>query len=321
MCDRAVFTSLPSPTGEGYRIVASSSGLRAEEKVEIIRRAPSHGALCSGETGARGLTIATLGSGRLCLLLSRLAGAEHTGRGGRVWTDILMIAASDFLRAGGHPVTFGEALACSPLPATKLGSSIEKLTVPLPDDWDSVLNRLPPAAVPVNNLAAMAALLIERVACVVTAAEPVAALERALLLLPVALRGGLNASAGLRFSNSRQATFCVVDQIDLDIRRMTRGHAVTLLGADELAGRSLGMLAPWLSLMTRMWEEGRAAEAMALADALRGDCSLQQILEVARLRESVDRGEEKPEVLETVLSRLAGRPSGAVAAAPAIPAS
>jgi len=316
VCDRAVFTSLPSPLGEGYRIVTSSSGVRAEEKIEITRRSPSHGALCSAAPGARGVTISTLAGGRVCVSLSRQAGAEHTGRGGRVWTDILLTGAQDFLVAGGHPAAFQEALASSPLPAVKLAPYVEKLAVQS-RPAEAAPGLLPVAGLAEQSLAPMAALLTERSACIVAVADPVASLELLLRLLPLALRSGLNVSAGLRFSNSRQPTFCLVDQVDLETRRMTRGRPVALLDAEGLAGRPLGILAPWLNLVMRWRSEGRGAEAMTLAGSLRAGCSVQDILDVARLCESIDRSEENPEVLERMLARLAERPGSRAAAAAA----
>jgi hypothetical protein len=123
VCEQAIFTSARSPTGEGYRIVAASKGLRPEEKQKITRFSPSHESLCvpevadaqplaSGRVGdTRQFTSSTvavaslpratksegagadesiigaafypLPGGRLCIAASRHAGAEHTGRGGQ----------------------------------------------------------------------------------------------------------------------------------------------------------------------------------------------------------------------------------------------
>ena len=51
-CDQAIFTSIRTPMGEGYRIIAASRGVRPEEKQLITRRSPSHGALCEVTGGA-----------------------------------------------------------------------------------------------------------------------------------------------------------------------------------------------------------------------------------------------------------------------------
>ncbi len=79
--DQAVFTSVRSPTGEGYRLVAASAGVRAEEKVEITRRSPSHDNLCGSGAGAVGLSSYLLSSGRHCVGYVCHAGCEHTAGG------------------------------------------------------------------------------------------------------------------------------------------------------------------------------------------------------------------------------------------------
>ena len=45
-CDQAIFTSIRTPMGEGYRIIAASRGLRPHEKQAITRSSPSHDSLC-----------------------------------------------------------------------------------------------------------------------------------------------------------------------------------------------------------------------------------------------------------------------------------
>ena len=67
--ERAVFTSMRSPMGEGYRIVAASNGICADERREILRCAPSHGSLCDSSPGATGLASFGLDNGRRCIFL------------------------------------------------------------------------------------------------------------------------------------------------------------------------------------------------------------------------------------------------------------
>ncbi|RME37117.1 MAG: hypothetical protein D6788_10140, partial [Planctomycetota bacterium] len=90
-CDQAVFTSLRTPMGEGYRVVAASAGVRPEERRVITRVSPSHDSLCDdgreSKERVRALACYPLPTGRLCIALSLPAGNEHTGRGGlRVYT-------------------------------------------------------------------------------------------------------------------------------------------------------------------------------------------------------------------------------------------
>ena len=45
-CDQAIFTSIRTPMGEGYRVIAASRGVRPNEKQSITRNSPSHDSLC-----------------------------------------------------------------------------------------------------------------------------------------------------------------------------------------------------------------------------------------------------------------------------------
>jgi len=100
-CEQAIFTSIRTAMGEGYRIIASSKGLRPDEKQTITRNSPSHDALCS-DTPA--FAFYSLPSGRLCAACSCFAGAEHTGRGGqRVYTHSAVFSAKSFEEFGYNP--------------------------------------------------------------------------------------------------------------------------------------------------------------------------------------------------------------------------
>ncbi|MBN1361535.1 MAG: hypothetical protein JW993_13135 [Sedimentisphaerales bacterium] len=116
--DQAVFTSVRSPMGGGYRIVAASPGVRADEKAEMTRRAPSHASLCgdgpdavADEPDAVGLLAYPLASGRYCVALSQYAGWEHTARGGhRVHTHIVVLDRQAYLEFGCNAVRVHAAL-------------------------------------------------------------------------------------------------------------------------------------------------------------------------------------------------------------------
>ena len=103
--EHAVFTSIRSPLGEGYRLIASSAGISAEEKKEIIRRSPSHGSLCESASSSRALSSYSLASGRQVVAISCFAGREHTGRGGhRVYTNITVLDGPQFRHFNWDPI-------------------------------------------------------------------------------------------------------------------------------------------------------------------------------------------------------------------------
>ena len=53
-CDQAIFTSVRTPMGEGYRIIAASKGLTAEERKALTKLSPSHDSLCKSDAGKLG---------------------------------------------------------------------------------------------------------------------------------------------------------------------------------------------------------------------------------------------------------------------------
>jgi len=302
-CERAIFTSLPSRIGEGYRLVTWSVGLRPEERQELTRRAPSHGSLTGEAESPRGLVLFQLKtSGRSGWGFVRVSGAEHTRRGGgRVWTDFLLAEPRDAAREGLHPDDLRAALAVEPVLKQPLG------VTPLPRV--SVMRGAPGSvsskdARAITSAAAVASWILGGRVCVVAAgASAISVLEDALSMIPAALRGGIEASAGLRFSPGRGVKVTLTDRIDQDTVRATRGQGVDCIDLAVGIPAPAGTMAPWFALMSRWWSEERAAEAIALADRLASDWSAEQILSVASLCESIDRGLLSPEALHDKLSR------------------
>ncbi len=95
--DQCVFTSVRSPMGEGYRIIAKTSGIKPEEAAELPQRAPSHGGLCEKDEHATGMLAFQLASGRYAIGFARHAGREHTARGGlRAHTHFVVIDETDY---------------------------------------------------------------------------------------------------------------------------------------------------------------------------------------------------------------------------------
>lgn len=302
-CERAIFTSLPSRIGEGYRLVTWSAGLKPEERQELTRRAPSHGSLTGDADSPRGLVLFQLkSSGRSGWGFVRVSGAEHTRRGGgRVWTDFLLADPADAAREGLHPDDLRASLALEPPPKQPLG------VTPLPRV--GVVHAPSGAASSsdaraIASAAAVASWILAGRACVVAAgASAIHVLEDALSMIPAALRGGIEASAGLRFSPGRGVKVTLTDRIDQDTVRATRGQGVDCVDLAAGIPAPAGTLAPWFALISRWWSEERSGEAVALADKLASDWSVEQILSVASLCESIDRGLLSPEALHDKLSR------------------
>lgn len=109
--DQAIFTSTRTATGEGYRIIAASAGVRADEKQAITRNSPSHDSLCSTSPDTQAVAFYSLPSGRFCAAISCYAGAEHTGRGGqRIYTHNVIVDATELASAGHNPFVILRAM-------------------------------------------------------------------------------------------------------------------------------------------------------------------------------------------------------------------
>ncbi|MFN2427865.1 MAG: hypothetical protein ABR587_15620 [Candidatus Binatia bacterium] len=302
-CDRAIFTSLPSPTGEGYRLVAWSTGVRPEERTELTRRAPSHGSLSIEGAGSRGLIQLRLQStGRVAWGFVRVAGAEHTRRGGgRVWTEFLIADAAEAFREGLHPGDLQAALSAAPPVKPPVGSSpLARVDVGRRGD-DLPAARDARAA---TAAASVAAILLDGRACVIAAGSaPTDVFEDALRMIPASLRTAVDACAGLRLSSARGVKATLTDRFDQDTVRATRGQGIECIDLQANVPPAAGAIAPWLALMSRWWSEERGAEAVALADRLSGGWSVQEILDIAEMCEAIDRGQESAESLEIYLLR------------------
>lgn len=300
-CDRAIFTSLPSATGEGYRLVAWSNGVRPEERQELTRRAPSHGALAGEGESPRALVLLRLqSSGRACHGLVRVSGAEHTQRGGgRVWTEFLVADAFEAARLGLSAAPLREALAAAGPPPKPVGRSALAPVEVRATGSGAPAGKGPRAA---QVAAAVASLLFAGTPAVVAAgAAPLEAFEDALRMLPAAARSGLEAAGGLRYSSARGVTLTVTDKIEQDTIRAIRGHGIEAIDFARGVPEPSGALAAWFALMVRWWNAGRGEAAVALADRLGDGWTTTRVLEVVALCEAIDRGDRQPEALEDLL--------------------
>lgn len=107
--DRAVFTS--PKTGGGYQIVARSPSVDGGLQREITARAPSHGALADEGSAAGAVAMLRLDAGPWCLMASRTAGAEPSGRAGyRIHTDCFLIDDESYGLFQHNPALFLEAI-------------------------------------------------------------------------------------------------------------------------------------------------------------------------------------------------------------------
>ena len=247
-CDQAIFTSVRSPMGEGYRIVAASRGLKADERQHITRYSPSHEALCPvpGGSDVEGRPLAVsfcaLPTGRLCVACSCYAGAEHTGRGGqRVYTVSVVFESGEFAAWSFNPFAIVRAMSAAGLltPQLKPQAVLDEVRLVSVesafqggneqgrDAQRDVRGETAPTGV-------LERLLENRSTVLNTASDPLATAEWILAGVPGPLRATMPFSAGVRFSVGRTHRWQVVFDEKHACREKVRGKQMEYV--DALAG-------------------------------------------------------------------------------------
>lgn len=264
-CEQAIFTSIRSRMGEGYRIVAASRGLSIQDKQTITRNSPSHESLCNPQSPGReqepAVSFYSLPSERLCVAISYPAGAEHTGRGGdRVYTHCVAFPADQFAAADFNPFTIVRAMCAAGLNKPQLKPqpmlSVLELTVerggtPVSASWKKV----PPQ----HRARALACLLEKRPAIVELQGEWGSCAEAALLGVPGPLRGKLSFSAGMKFSSARRHDLQLLRDEKNQLKNRLSGQPLTIIDPGE-AGTPLGGESAWCGFVERLWSRGDLRE-------------------------------------------------------------
>ena len=296
-CDQAIFTSIRTPTSEGYRIIAASPGVRAEERVEITRRSPSHGGLCaSGADQAVGLSSYRLDSGRHCVAYCRHAGYEHTARGGqRVYTHMALLDEAGYGDFNADPVAvhavLGQVVGRQE-PLLKSPPRLDPRPLSVPPPARGCEQAVPPAPASSRSAewiwAVAAALLEGRRLILVGAEEPFPLLQWAMLSIPRCVRANVDASVGLQFSPIRQMDLVLLPEKDEQLRHRIAGRGVELWHADAIPPPPAPRLAPWFELLQGWWAEGQYDRIVRLTSQLCTDAPATDPSQLAAMREDID---------------------------------
>ena len=271
--DHAVFTSVRSPTGEGYRIVAASSGIRPNEKTEITRRCPSHGALCGTESDASGLMGFMLPTGRFGITYSLYAGTEHTARGGqRVYTHVVLLDAPTYRRFGCNPLHVCAALrsAVGAVPDMAPAAVLDPMPLPLPKTADGLATIPPKIGIDghIDQLANMLAHVVSDCRTVVADVEsPLSVLELIVTAMPAFMREGFSFSIGVKFAPSRQTHLALIDANASETQRLLRGQNVQFAAMGSIPAKS-SPYQSWIRLVHRWWSQRRYGDLCWLTNRL-----------------------------------------------------
>lgn len=291
-CDQAVFTSVRTSTGQGYRIIAASPGLTPEEKNEISARSPSHGGLCGSDEGARGVAFNALKSGRLCAALSSTAGREQTGRGGlRIFTRAVVFAADDLARFGHNPFRVLRAMEAQGLDQPELNLP-QTLPVTQLLPAQALRHATPLSELRDISLSWLSFLLRGAMtgrAVILAANEGVegvaeGALETVVSAVPGALRRKISFSRGLKFSIGRPFTLSEVSGDTAATERIIHGHPITLVRPTGTSTPPRGEAGDWERMAETYWAAGEFAELEVFASQDFPDVSRAALDRIAALR-------------------------------------
>ena len=300
--EQAIFTSLRSLTGEGYRLIASSPGLRPNEKTEITRRCPSHGGLCEGP-GVVGLLAFSLPGGRHCVCHVRPAGLEHTGRGGeRIYTHAAIIDRVTFERFGADAVRVHAALSqvVVALPPLEKCATLGSLALPVPaetagrasDILATVLGREGSAEEAGFAYLISEVLRPQAVPWVVVGAQaPMALLDLLLTSVPLSARTRLALSAGITYARERRIDVALIEPDDGLTQRAIKGHSARWFDWPVPPEESDSACGQWVKLVRRRLTTGREAELAQLTAALPAQTTgpaLEHVAQVAQDMESFE---------------------------------
>ncbi|HNO78845.1 MAG TPA: hypothetical protein PKN33_12365 [Phycisphaerae bacterium] len=287
-CDQAIFTSQKSPMGEGYRIVAASSGIRPDEKAEITRRSPSHGSLTSDSLQSEGMLAYPLPSGRYCVCHCRYDGVEHTARGGqRVRTHIAILDPKDFRKFDNNPFSVDQALARVPVEAARAFSpAMGRLHLKATDLYTQP-RHIGNAKGPSAFLKVVRALIGEERCILASVPEARPTLQWAMMMIPLSMRAKRSFSVGVKFSLTRNLTTTIVHQ-DLErVRQMVAGQSIQWRDVTADTPVRQDLFAEWINFVGVRADQGRVGEVSKLTNQMTELSTQIALARIARL--SLDR--------------------------------
>ncbi|MCK4658445.1 MAG: hypothetical protein KAV82_02895 [Phycisphaerae bacterium] len=287
-CDQAVFTSIRTPTGEGYRLIASSPGLTGREKTEITKHCPSHGGLCGDDERATGLAFYQLPGERLCATFSCTAGKEQSGRGGlRIYTHAVVFDRQFLSAFAYNPFNIFQAMETAGLttPELKRDKHLPAIELAATPTRDGVESGKAVARVGAEWLGYLLHTACNGERVIVSGADdPRDLIETVLLGIPGPFRADVSFGCGLRFSIGRAFTLTGVFGDITTTKRIIRGQPLLLLHpALDLSPPPFERGA-WVRMVDDYWASKDCHALVEFTSQAFPDCSPATLERIAALR-------------------------------------
>lgn len=278
--EQAIYTSIRSPMGAGYRIVAGSNGLSADDRKQLTQRCPSHGNLSNPAAEATGWLAFPLEAGKYAVTVACHAGREHTARGGeRVYCHAVVLTSEQFLAYGCDAVRVVAAMSVAGagrpsltpperLPKLRLCTEAESLADT--EGWVTAAERE-------HVLEAAAHVLGGRTVIVCGAASPDDVVACVSESLPYATRRRIAASCGVKFAPQRRLGLICMQSARDEAARQVAGQDAAIIDWSQPVVRQPSPYDPWLRLVANWQRSGRGAALQRLCARI-GEHDAQELL-------------------------------------------
>lgn len=260
--EQAIFGSIRTAGGSGYRLLARSAGILEADAQELSVWGPSHDALGDSGDGAVSVNLFPLPSGAACLSRTLAAGAECSGRGGQhVYTQCFVLERAALARFAHNPFAVLKALTAQgsvnvcetpaeTLPRIPLVGRAAVLDVEAVTQVQRLLGA--------ESLAALVqGVLADGPVGVVLRHDPRPILAALLNCLPAECRGEFSFTTGLRCSPQRPFRWCALSAASNDGRRLERVYGLRLV---DVEADNSPLTHPWARLLCHVLQSGRLAE-------------------------------------------------------------
>ncbi len=268
--DQAIFTSAESIMAQGYRLVAASPGISADERKTIATVSPSHDSLSDKSDDAHAIAFYPLPTGRCCVAVSHFAGNEQTGRGGkRVRTHIVVLDRDQWTSVHANPFTVARAVqrATADQPSKTKGNRLPLLAIEPEIAIGPTSISTATAAVGDASVRFLLDVAMRDTCTVVPGVSNAEAImEGVFAAMPSTMRRECSFSIGLRFAMGRRHRLIWVGQKTTDTKRRARGHTIQF--AEQIADGISPQFEPatWEQLLADCLHTNRLNSFAALCD-------------------------------------------------------
>lgn len=261
ICEQAVYTCICTPAGQGYRVIAASSGFSSHDCAEIVRFVPALGGLCADTPDATGISFSPISNQRFAVLHTCHAGKEPTGRGGRrAYTRILVIDAAGFRRFRNNPFAVVRAACTAGSLVVDLAADVVLPQLALSPKWGMPSTGFDAVIGTVSSrwIACITDQLLSGGSVAVSAGGELQAIaELVVLSIPAPLRSEMSFSSGVTFAVSRPHRLVIVSNITPQTRDRIAGTEYTFVDSAADPANARSPAHPWARTVGRFIETRR----------------------------------------------------------------